>query len=255
MNQVDDRQDDKWLREIVSEFNYPPTPDIAAAVEKRLIAKSSWQLPRWQPVWILLGLLLAGALLMAVPQVRAAVLEVLRAGGITIFVGEPTPPADVPATERPPATPAADTSEMHFLVAVTPVALGTAHAALSQPNGLLSESTVAGAPDEVYVDRQEDAEVAIFVWRGDDGRRYTLYAIVAVDFAYKQAEAVATATVGDAEAFWVEGPHGFALRRGDMWDWEMTSGAVLIWTEGALTYRLEGATTREEAQQFAESLQ
>ena len=250
MNQADDLQVHEWLRQTGPDFEFPATPDVRGAVEERLRRRRPTRRMRLQPAWALLALLLFGALLMLVPQVRAAVLDVLRAGAITIFVTEPTSQVEV-ATD----TPKAGSEQPEFLVAATPTSAEAAREALGQTVELFSHAEGWGTADQVYVDDGDAAQVAILVWQPDEATRFTLYAIAAADFADKQAGTVVATSVRGIDAVWVEGLHGFSLRGVDgVWDWQSAQGAVLIWQEGGLTYRLEGAASPEEARQFAESL-
>ena len=70
-------------------FTYPPTPDLSRSASPWPAAGSS---PRWAWATVIMLALLAG--LMAVPPVRAAVVEFLRLGAVRIFLAEPTPTAD-----------------------------------------------------------------------------------------------------------------------------------------------------------------
>lgn len=273
MNQVDDLHVDNWLRQTAAEFPYPQTPDVRQAVRRRIQPQSgppaktpapSRRLPRLAPMWALLTVILLAASLLLVPQVRAAVIQLLRAGGITIFVAEPTPhpavtPADDPRAAAPPATATIPSrsptaSPPSFLVPVTPVSLADAAEALDATSALPTSLSPYGAPHEVYVDDEDEAQVVILLWFAAEERRYLLYVIAARDFATKQVNELQTTTVDEHEAFWIEGPHGFILQGGDLWDTQTASGAVLIWSDGDLTYRLEGASSMEEARQLAEAL-
>jgi hypothetical protein len=106
-------QDAAWeatVQAAAAAFSYPPTPDVAGAVVRRL-APGHARLPaavpdrRRRPVPVFailaaLAILLAG--LLAVPQVRAAVVDVLRIGAVRIFLVAPTPPpAPVPSATPP----------------------------------------------------------------------------------------------------------------------------------------------------------
>src|SRR6185503_5551266 len=95
------------LQNIARNFSYPPTPDIASAVAKRLAIKPEPKpliSPPWRLVWAALVVLFILAGLLAVPQVRAAVVEFLQIGAIRIFLTEPTPTATpLPATPLPGA--------------------------------------------------------------------------------------------------------------------------------------------------------
>ena len=62
--------------------------------------------------------------------------------------------------------------------------------------------------------------------------------------------------VGGEEAYWAEGPYLLAIRgERELVLSYLVQGHVLIWVEGALTYRLESGLPLEEALLRAESLQ
>lgn len=254
MNQVEDRQVHQLLRQSATGFAYPPTPDLRPAVHERLRQPPRWRALRLQPVGALLALLLAAALLLLVPQVRAAMIEVLRAGGITIFVGEPTLETQTPGSLPATATTVSDSSPPALLVPATPTSFEAAQEALGQASALPSYSTELGAPDQLYVDDEREAQVVIALWLEEGKPSYTLYMIATAQFAFKGADTVISTSVDGAEAFWVDGLHGFSLQEPGMWNGPVTSGSVLIWWRDDLTYRLEGAETLEEAQRIAASL-
>ncbi|MGD8626434.1 MAG: hypothetical protein PVJ34_17980, partial [Anaerolineae bacterium] len=103
---MNEQTDSMWaekVRSTASAFAYPPTPDVAAAEQRRLAARAAPARRRrrrlaWGMAVALALVVLLGGLL-AVPQVRAAVLEALNLGAIRVLLGEPTP------------TPAAKTAE------------------------------------------------------------------------------------------------------------------------------------------------
>jgi hypothetical protein len=53
---------------------------------------------------------------------------------------------------------------------------------------------------------------------------------------------------------WIEGAHPLQFETGDFDVQIIVDSNVLIWTEGAVTYRLEGQLSLDEAIQLAESL-
>lgn len=263
MNQVDDAHVHNWLRQTAAQFPYPPPPDVRSTVRRQIqpATQVPWPRVRLAPVWAMLALLLLAASLLLVPQVRAAVLQLLRAGGITILVTEPTPqpavlPTAVPQGAAPPATatPSTVDAQPSFLLPVAPVSLAQAQEAFAPLPPFPSSLPPYGAPQDVYVDDERQAQVAILVWPREADRPLVLYAIAARDFATKQVDALATTDVNGHEAYWIEGPHGFILQDGEMWDTQSASGEVLIWSDGDLTYRLEGAASLDEAQDLAAAL-
>ena len=117
MNDMNDEQFGEHFGEQVSRsscarprpaFQYPPTPDVASAVSRSLLsdtrpAKRPLQKRRIRLAWALVAVLVLLAVLAAVPQVRAAVVEFFQIGAIRLFVGEPTPTIAPLATDRPAA--------------------------------------------------------------------------------------------------------------------------------------------------------
>ena len=76
---------ERTLRELGRELKYPPTPDLAPAVRRRLAARPArrWTWPR--AAAIAFAMLVAGAAaVLAVPPARSAVLDWLGIGGVSI---------------------------------------------------------------------------------------------------------------------------------------------------------------------------
>jgi uncharacterized protein (AIM24 family) len=74
-------------------------------------------------------------------------------------------------------------------------------------------------------------------------------------YAYKGSETLEMTEVNGNQAFWLVGPHYFRLRDSSAEEWLFVEGSVLIWWDGDVTYRLEGAESLEKALRIAESLQ
>lgn len=235
---------EKQVQAWAAAFDYPPTPDIAGKIRPLLTA------PAKQPrqlsgrlAWALVALLLAASLL-AVPAVRAAVVDILRAGGITIFVGEEAAVDDVPPllNEQLPSF-------------TEPITLDEAVA--QYPN--LQLPTELPPPDDVLLHEVNAWESAvIFLWRDEDAPdqiALSLYQINARQYAAKGAEQLEQTEVNGNQAFWVRGPHFFFLQNNEIEEWNFVAGNVLIWWDGAVTYRLEGADSLEDALRLAESSQ
>jgi len=241
MNSSFEKQVAQWA----AAFEYPPTPDIAGKV-RPLLTKSAP--PKVQPsrrlAWVLALLLLAASLL-AVPGVRAAIVEILRAGGITIFVGEETSVDDIPPllSEQLPAF-------------TEPITLDEAVARF--PNVQLP--TELPPPDDVLLHEEPVWDTAvIFLWRDEADPQeigLSLYQIHLPQYAYKGSDMLEMTEVNGKQAFWLVGPHYFRLRGSSSPEaWLFVEGSVLIWWDGEVTYRLEGADSLEEALRIAESLQ
>ena len=116
-----------------------------------------------------------------------------------------------------------------------------------------------GEPDRLYASREDRPGLIIYVWH-EPGQpeqiRLTLYEIHAEDYGYfKQTERLAQTSVNGRSAIWIEEPHYFRMEDGGFRPWQFVPGAVLIWMEDGLTYRLEGAPSLGEAVRIAESLE
>ena len=261
---MDDKTVIQWetqVRETAVRLAYPPTPDLVDAVQPAHMKAKQQADSRYRLAWVVVVLaLLAGLFL--VPQVRAAVWRILRAGAITIFVTEPTP--------MPTTTAGDDLSEMQPMMppTATPrtftpyisdqgvaVSLQEAQASMRHPVQLPSN---LGMPDQFYLDNAENPTMLVSLWLDEvdkNNAQYSLYQIEVFNLAAKGANFVSPATVDGHEAFWVEGPHVIRLEDGRFQSWLFVEGNVLIWWEGELTFRLEGAATLEEAVALAESLE
>lgn len=254
------------LRETAASLAYPETPDIAGAVQARLAEREERRKtpiagrPRlsWGMAMLMAIVLLATGLL-AVPGVRAAVIEFIRVGAIQIFLPEPTPQAtEAPAGAMLPPT-AVDLSASLFDPAKA-VDLATARAAVNFPLKLPTYPPDLGEPDTVYIHDVVWPPTVVMVWQEPDGpdapAQMSLYQIGAEQYAQKGAEIVEETMVSGQQAFWLQGPHYFRLENDEIQPWLFVDGNVLVWwsAEG-MTYRLESHLTQAEAQRVAESLQ
>jgi hypothetical protein len=226
------------------EFDFPPTPNIARQVRQRLRP-----VPRrfvlGRVAAILLVLLLT--IVFAVPEIRASVLEFLKIGAV-YFIDEPTP------TPMPIPTPSIPLLEFG-----TEITLAEAQAAVEYPITLPTYPHDLGSPNYVYL-QETPLPMVVLVWYEPaslDTEWVFLYIINSRDafFKFMPNEPEYT-SVNDRQAAWLTDPHLMEYV-------ERTSGAVerfiqanvLVWDAGAMTYRLEGNLSRDEAVEIAESLQ
>jgi hypothetical protein len=176
--------------------------------------------------------------------VRAALVEILRAGGITIFVGE-----EAAVDETPPLL-------SGQLPAFTePITLEEALARFPD----LALPTELPPPDDVLLHEEPVWDTAvIFLWRDEAEPQQialSLYQINVAQYAYKGSDTATMTEVNGKQAFWLNSPHYFRLQNSALEEWLFVPGNVLIWWEGSVTYRLEGASSLEKALRIAESLQ
>lgn len=238
-----------------------------AAPRPRVLRVAPRLLPRLAWVAALLIMLVG---LLAVPQVRAGVLEVLRVGAVRILITEPTatPPAVAPPGDGgqapagvPPAT--ATTRLGNFLGLAGQTTLAEAQGAAGFAILLPTYPPDLGPPDQVFL-QSLDGPVVVLVWLepGEpDQVRLSLHQLSAATYAEKgDPVAIERTTVGGRPAVWSQGPYLLQFRGtdGTYLDFQhLVEGHVLIWQpeEGGVTYRLETELPLDEARRVAESLQ
>jgi hypothetical protein len=206
---------------------FPDEPDLAP----RVLARLERPARRWWLVPALAALAAAGALL-AIPQTRAAILDLLRIGGVEVRRVETLPRAPV----RPPAL-------------GREVSLATAQRSVDFP--LLAPRT----PFTAYVDdplvNLRWKRYVLSQWRGEQ-----------LPLAQKQAgpgSQIVGVDVRGATGLWITGARHEIVYR-DPATGEVVAksrrlaGNVLIWEAAGVTYRLEGARTIADARAVARNL-
>lgn len=255
-------------------FPYPPTPDLATAVHEQLEAKNARRaFPRTRLAWVLAILILLGSIAFAVPPVRAQILEFLQIGGMRVFFGETTQPeaSAIPeqtSTIEPGAIPGGETQITTPLAAGLPavqdlVEPTTLQAAQAQSGFSLKVPAYPqnlGLPDQVYSLDLEGPAV-LLLWMEPDAPQEVALSLLQLGpgaFAGKGAPGtVEQVEVSGEPGLWMEGQHMLYLHLGENYKNVQipVEGKILIWTEGSITYRLEGAPSLEEALRIAESLE
>ena len=256
------------LRQMMDEFSYPPTPDIAGAVRRRLEQREVRPVSlRRQLAWGMVIALVVLAGLMAVPQVRAAVFEILRIGAIRIVPVVPTPtvtstaPALAPTGTLPTITPApAPTPLSSVLDLAGKTTLAQARAKAGFPVRLPTYPPDVGPPDHLFL-QDFGGPVVVLVWmdRAQPNRvRLSLHELGPGTFAEKiQPPIVQETTVNGQRAVWTEGPHLLQFLRNGQAIYDarrLVEGHTLVWTQGEITYRLETNLSLSQAVRIAESL-
>ena len=273
------------LADLGASLEFPPTPDLAAAVAARvdqgpdrapararsagaLLRRPRGLARRWPALagWRRLAvaglavLLLAAAVLVASPGTREAVARRLGLHGVGIRVGGPPPPT---VTTSTPGTRDLGLGER--------VTLDEARRRVGFPV-LVPAAAGYGRPDVVYVDQAVPAGGRVdLVYRARPGlpaSPFTDAGLLVTEFRGQPAPEflkkvtvmgmVQEVTVGGEPGYWFSGePHFFTYRdaRGNLRE-EQTrlAGNTLIWQRGDLTLRLEGQLSREEALRIAGSM-
>ncbi|KRB44037.1 MULTISPECIES: hypothetical protein [unclassified Terrabacter] len=184
-----------------------------------------------------------------VPPVRAAVVELLRIGGIVV--------REVPTPAPTPSTTSRATGTSTSGAPATPVTLGQAEHLVGADIGA---PTALGPPTSVTV--THDGRVAELVWGPGAGTTRLDVFVGSLSWGYLKTvwEAVTPTTVADHEAVWLGSPHlvEWVDRVGGTHsEPPRLAGPTLVWVvpspAGDVTYRLEGVDTLTEALRVARS--
>jgi hypothetical protein len=266
------------LADLAASLEFPPTPDLAAAVTARLDeaparrqaapARRRGRLagPIGRPVWRrlavagLAAVLLAVAVLVASPGTREAVARRLGLRGVGVQLGGPPPPT---VTTRP--------GERLDLGLGERVTLEEARRRVGFPV-LVPGAAGFQQPAAVYVNEAVPAGGRVdLVYRARPGLSASPFTDVGLlvtefrgqptpEFLKKVAVLgmVEEVRVGGEPGYWFSGePHFFTYRdaAGNLRD-EQTrlAGNTLVWQRGELTLRIEGEISRQEALRIAESM-
>ena len=235
---------DAALRALGQHLDVPPAPPggaVATAVRAR-IASAAVRAPRRKPMLryaLVILLLLAAGVVIAVPPVRAAVLEFFRIGAVEVHEG--TGPG-LPATPTLPQQQVADLDEAQRLTGQR----------VEAPAEL-------GPPDEILV---IERRVVSLVYEPTAGRPAVRLDVVAgrLDPAfekYLRFNEPRLVDVGETTAWFLPGPHEIIYRdeQGQQRrESARLSAATLIWKRGTTTYRLEAPLASHQLAEIARSI-
>jgi hypothetical protein len=251
---------EQQIRETAQQFDYPATPDIAAKVQMRLRSERPRPAVRVMRLAAaaLLALVLFGAL-WSVPSVRAAILQILRIGAVTVIVGEETPTSEPPAPTQTPDP----NDNVYDSVLELPgeTTLEDAAAQLGREIPLPTYPGDLGQPDHVYVETMVTPIVTL-AWLEPGSEIDVRLVLMVVSnrgsvFKYEPWEFVRT-EVNGVEALWFENPHTLVFYGGNTRDEpdieRRITMSVLLWETGGYTYRLETKFDMDEAVRVAESV-
>jgi hypothetical protein len=241
-----DRQDDALvteLRALGQWLDVPEPADQRAAVRARLARPH----PRRRHLrrWVVAGVAAVVGTVGAVAPARAAVVDafggLLRVAGVEVR-REPAP-GPVPARPSPLPSPRSAALDEARRLALFPVRVPTVLGVPEQV--VLADADTAGAP-----------RVVTLTYRGGavrldefDGKASPLF--------FKTAPDARWVELPSAQGIWLPGPHAvtYVDRAGtERTETARLAGPTLIWVAGAVTYRLEGVPTVEEAKAVALSL-
>jgi hypothetical protein len=260
-----DAELERALVELGRHFPFPPTPDVAHALESRLessVRPSSLpihRLPRLRNV--VLGaltilLLVAGTTLAASPAARAAVAEWFGIPGIRITTG---------GAVLPPGSMGRKLELGRRVTLADAQALVTFHVLLPALPGL-------GHPDEVYLDTFPPGGRVSLLYRARPGRPQTQQTKVGVLLTEFQATADQVffgkttgwrsmpqgIRVGADRGYWIKADHLIfiyrTLKGRQVWSNVRLAGKTLLWEHGEITLRLESAVSERVALRIATSM-
>ncbi len=229
------------LRALADTVAVPDPPDVRAAVRAR-IATPARPIRSTRPRWIaaiVVALLATG--LVASPQARAAVADVLRFAGVDVQWG-----SDAQDAPRVPESP---------LPGAEPASLLAARARAAFEIGVPS---LLGPPDRVVV--ADRARVVSLLYNGPDGRiRLDEFDGRLEPIFFKTIDnSVRSAPVDGYPGWWLSGPHAvrYVDRDGVVHnETARLAESTLIWEIGHVSYRLEGDLGLDEAVRIAESIE
>jgi len=255
---------DRWesnLKQAASALPYPPTPDIARAVTRRLAAGPRPATARARLAWAIVIAIVVVAGLLAVPQVRAGLVEFLRIGGVRIFLVPPTATRAPPPSTGTPAPTATPRPTPTFLPSLLDLGgettLESAQTRLGFSISLPAYPADLGQPDHVFL-QDFGGPMVILVWLDPQQPaqvRLALHLLTCKECVTKlEPVTIQTTSVKGQPAVWAEGPYLMQLRSGDYDARRLIRGHVLIWSDDSLTYRLETDQPLDEALKIAESL-
>jgi hypothetical protein len=232
------------LRQLGGMVEFPPEPDLAAGVRRRLAEAPS---RRWAPRRIALValavLVVAVGATMAVPSARTAVLEWLGIKGVKVTRVETLP----------------KTSLLNDRGLGDRVTLSEAR---RRAPGLVEPHLEdLGTPDEVYYSAAVPGGQATFLWGTKSETRLLMTQSPGEVFAEKMLGPRTDAEVADVDGrpgVWFSGDaHYFVYRdrRGQIREeTARLARDTLLWQHDELTVRLEGELSKDEALEIARSV-
>jgi len=228
------------LRELGRHVEFPPTPDLAPGVRRRLGDRRRM---RWQrPLVIALAVLgVAIGAVLAVQPARTAVLDWLGIRGARITRVEKLPPA-----------PALGNLDLGRRITL-------AEARRRAPWLLVPSAEGVGAPDLVARSAQVPGGKITLLW----GTRRDVHLLLTefrgeafIEKLVQPGAKVELLQVDGSPGAWLGGSHVLMYRDRDgriRDDTARLAGKTLLWQRGAVTLRLEGDFSREEALRIARS--
>lgn len=253
MNEQQMSQFGAQLRVQAQGLDYPPTPDLASA----FLRKVAQQRPARRFAWALVATLVVLASLLAVPDVRARILEFLQIGAVRIFLPQETdqlaPSAAATQTMTPTRLPEGLIDSELDLDGET--SLEAARAAVDFPINLPQYPEGIENPDRVFLQGAQGGQFVVLVWLDDEQQiEIVLYVIgEGIELSKGPPEVIEVVEVDGALAIWTTGEYILTIE-GYQQPMKFVRGPVLIWAKDGITYRLEIDLPLEQMVLIAESI-
>jgi hypothetical protein len=217
--------------------DWPPTPDLAAAVADRLDRPAAPRRRRFRAALVALAVLVGGA--MAVEPARSAILELLGLRSVRIERREPV------ATVQPP------------LGAGLGARVDQAEA-LRRADFRPAPPAVLGEPLAVLYAEPPPGGMVSYLYDGLLVSELIATATPVIGKAAGSGTRVEQVRVGGARGYWLSGrPHGFAYVDRDgaaTFADQRLAGPTLLLERGGLLLRIEGRVTKARALAIARSI-
>jgi hypothetical protein len=231
------------LRQLGAAVEFPPAPDLAEGVRRRLgEAPTRGWAPRRLVAVALAVLVVAVAAVLAVPAARTAVLEWLGIKGVSVIRVETLPE----------------------VVLLRESGLGervTLAEARDRAPWLVEPGEI-GAPDEVYFSNSVPGGQVTFLWGTREEPQLLMTQSPGESFAEKMlapgSDTEATDVDGNPGVWFSGAPHAFVYRdeRGVIREeTARLARNTLLWQDGPLTVRLEGELSKADALRLARSVE
>lgn len=280
------------LREIAGRLDYPPTPDLVAAVRRRLESRPvPLEPPRraWLRYRRALTLAAAVLLFLAVslmafsPGLRTAVADRLGLRGVVITSGTPvstpTPAPPTPTQQAIALTPAGSPTPSATASPPPEASLGLGElVTLDQARAWLNFAVTVpsidglGPPDAIYLDTASGSDVVWLVYLPRAGllpeASTTGVGLLVAEFVGSVEQPfvqkglapetqVVPVTVNGDQGYWIEGELHSLIFRDAAGQYRTQEGRLagntLLWTHGDVTFRLEAQISEAEALRIAAS--
>lgn len=280
---------DRGLRDLATQMDYPPTPDLTNVVRRRiqqlpgrrgrLLTRGAlvpaW--PRLAAATLVVLVLGAFVLLATSPAVRTGVADRLGLRGVQIIVApSPTTPAALSVSPTVTSRPTSGLTTMPTaspglsLGFGQPVTLAQARDRVTYPV-LVPSAAILGSPDVVYLDTEPPSGMVSLVWRIGP----TLPALPNTDVGLvinefqgsldqnlfvKMADpsAIHVVTVNGATGYWIAGGAHSVVYLDPTGNVRLLPGRLagntLLWEQNGQTYRIESQLTESEALKIAATL-